>query len=480
MRVLGFPRLQEYGMVLAREQLKVVKGLRKPLLFEQVADEEDHGGRPEYLRSLGSGAQHRYHWRRIGCWRQHSADLVFGQDAPAEHGLASRKELRGGRTKEATHMEERKGERRDQGRAEPGHREARIPFDLPKCRLPREPWNAWPRYPHALDMAYGTGWMPSFLLLNSFYPVDNILNVIKAGANWLQLPVAYQTLQVIGGRSFADGLLNFATAPLYGIVPYCCEAFLYLLQMFSFLILPGMLLLFGMCYEFVGMFFAYSLDSRTTSHIPDMIFSAVVSGHSVEDWMKGLSSVSFVALIGSTVTANLMIYLICEWPDRNLPPPGIQHAVHQLVNAMGNMLVSSYVWVILSFAISSILWFAMVVVIYPEQMLTALACAGGLAAIFTSMTGLKNTKDELERMLYEEIPEVLELVCDSFLEQYDKTSSGRSKAVVATYRKLEEELAEKTADYVKERLKKNEKVKDGGCWICAWLAGLVGFAASLA
>ncbi|CAK9015959.1 unnamed protein product [Durusdinium trenchii] len=32
--------LQEYGMVLAREQLKVVKGLRKPLLFEQVADEE--------------------------------------------------------------------------------------------------------------------------------------------------------------------------------------------------------------------------------------------------------------------------------------------------------------------------------------------------------------------------------------------------------------------------------------------------------
>ena len=27
-------------------------------------------------------------------------------------------------------------------------------------------------------------------------------------------------------RSEADGLLNFATAPLYGIVPYCCEAFL--------------------------------------------------------------------------------------------------------------------------------------------------------------------------------------------------------------------------------------------------------------
>ena len=39
----------------------------------------------------------------------------------------------------------------------------------------------------------------------------------------------------------------------------------------------------------------------------------------------------------------------------------------RLMNGMGSMLVSSYVWVILSFAISSVLWFAMVVVIYPEQ-----------------------------------------------------------------------------------------------------------------
>lgn len=445
--------LQEYGMVLAREQLKVVKGLRKPLLFEQVADEEV-----------------------IDC---PGLIMVADQNISARSALGPNIDITGGGSDAGGSILRTlsSGKTPLLSTASPPGRSAGTkagPNQVIEKREYRSTFqsvgfleNAWPRYPHALDMAYGTGWMPSFLLLNSFYPVDNILNVIKAGANWLQLPVAYQTLQVIGGRSFADGLLNFATAPLYGIVPYCCEAFLYLLQMFSFLILPGMLLLFGMCYEFVGMFFAvnpeeYSLDSRTTSHIPDMIFSAVVSGHSVEDWMKGLSSVSFVALIGSTVTANLMIYLICESNFlRNLPPPGIQHAVHQLVNAMGNMLVSSYVWVILSFAISSILWFAMVVVIYPEQMLTALACAGGLAAIFTSMlTGLKNTKDELERMLYEEIPEVLELVCDSFLEQYDKTSSGRSKAVVATYRKLEEELAEKTADYVKERLKKNEKVKE--------------------
>lgn len=34
---------------------------------------------------------------------------------------------------------------------------------------------------------------------------------------------------------------------------------------------------------------------------------------------------------------------------------------------MGSMLVSSYIWVLLSFVISSVLWFGMVVVIYPEQ-----------------------------------------------------------------------------------------------------------------
>eukprot|EP00434_Breviolum_minutum_P017364 symbB.v1.2.015331.t1/scaffold1141.1/size135594/4 len=230
--------------------------------------------------------------------------------------------------------------------------------------------------------------------------------------------------------------------------------------MFSFLILPFLLLFFGLCYEFVGMFFAlnpeaseYAIVDKPQSHIPDMTFSAVVSGRSVEEWMMGLSSVSLVALLGSTVTANLMIFLICESNFlRNLPPPAIQHAIHQIMNSMGSMLVSSYIWVLLSFVISSVLWFGMVVVIYPEQMLTALACAGGLATVFTTMlTGLKNTKDEtwmhhgyywslvipeLERMLREEIPEVLELVCDSFLEHYDKTSSGTSKRVIATYRKL--------------------------------------------
>ena len=53
-------------------------------------------------------------------------------------------------------------------------------------------------------------------------------------------------------------------------------------------------------------------------------------------------------------------------------------------------------------------------------------------------------------MLMEEIPEVLELasrpcraktkrlmeVCDTYLEQYDKQSSGRSKQVIAMYQLL--------------------------------------------
>ena len=35
--------------------------------------------------------------------------------------------------------------------------------------------NAWPRYPHPLDMAYGTGWMPSFLLLELKQNKEDIL-----------------------------------------------------------------------------------------------------------------------------------------------------------------------------------------------------------------------------------------------------------------------------------------------------------------
>ena len=52
---------------------------------------------------------------------------------------------------------------------------------------------------------------------------------------------------------------------------------------------------------------------------------------------------------------------------RNLPPFDFQHAVHRLINAVGSLVVTAYVWAILSFVISSVLWFAMVVVIYPEQ-----------------------------------------------------------------------------------------------------------------
>ena len=54
---------------------------------------------------------------------------------------------------------------------------------------------------------------------------------------------------------------------------------------------------------------------------------------------------------------------------RNLPPFDFQHSVHRLINALGNIIVTTYLWAILSFVISSVLWFAMVVVIYPEQAL---------------------------------------------------------------------------------------------------------------
>lgn len=70
--------LSEFGMVVAREQLKVAKGLRKPLLFEEIAEKEviDCPGLPLGVEgalsacfwSLGSWSRTRTS-RRARCWR---------------------------------------------------------------------------------------------------------------------------------------------------------------------------------------------------------------------------------------------------------------------------------------------------------------------------------------------------------------------------------------------------------------------------
>jgi len=445
--------LAGYGMVVAREQLKVVHGLRQSLVFEEALEEDRVLDCPGLIMISEKNIIAKHPSTLTG------EAMVVGSDAGGSilRTVSSGKSpLLGGSSS---------GGGRTGARAGPiviKPREYRATFQTVGFLE-----NAWPRYPSVFDIGYGTGWMPSFLLLNSFYPVDNIINAFAQGAETLQLQVAYQTVQVLGGKRVADNFLGFLQAPLYGLVPYCCEGFLYLLQMASFLLLPFLLLVFGLCYELVGMFFAtnpeeYNVVLRSKSHIPDMTFSGVVSGHTLEDWLNGLTSVSYVALLGSAGTAALMLLLICESNFlRNLPPFDFQHSVHRLINALGNIIVTTYLWAILSFVISSVLWFAMVVVIYPEQMLTALACAGGLAAVFATMiSGLKTTKDELERSLREEIPEVLELACATFLDQYDKTSSGRSKAVSAQFRKLEESLAENSNRYVRTRLSQNKDVQE--------------------
>ena len=75
------------------------------------------------------------------------------------------------------------------------------------------------------------------------------------------------------------------------------------------------------------------------------------------------------------------------------PPDPLRFALRKPCGWSDKTGSETEVWVILSFSISSVLWFAMVVVIYPEQMLTALACAGGFFALFATMiNGLNNTK----------------------------------------------------------------------------------------
>merc|ERR1719424_139897 len=124
-----------------------------------------------------------------------------------------------------------------------------------------------------------------------------------------------------------------------------------------------------------------------------------------------------------------------------------------------------------------LLWFIMAVVIYPEQMLTALAAVAGTGVLlYTMITKDRTAKEQIRAFLRDEIPEILDLVCTNFLEEYDKKyaslivnlESQRTKSNTSFFNKMQRYLIhrlEETGPEAKERFKTILSTKDAGAFV---------------
>jgi len=279
-------------------------------------------------------------------------------------------------------------------------------------------------------LQYGTGWEKSFLLRHAFYPVDNLLRSLDRLAEVLSIKSAYEMFAGWFSTSKADFCLEMAISPIEGTLPYFCEAALFILQLVTFCSFPIMLTIFAMVHEFlkhsssnsITMLFRESIDLNA-AYIPDLFFSVHISGQDIQCWMKRLPPLSKILLLASAISLATILVLILESNFlRNLLPAGIQKSVHKQLNNLSTLLICSYLWITLGVLLTWALWFLMAVVIYPEQMLSVLACVAVMSVVCFSMYKKANsTQDQIRTQLHKEVPDVLELICHNFLVEHDRT-----------------------------------------------------------
>merc|ERR1719424_346603 len=100
-----------------------------------------------------------------------------------------------------------------------------------------------------------------------------------------------------------------------------------------------------------------------------------------------------------------------------------------------------------------LLWFIMAVVIYPEQMLTALAALAGIGILlYTMITKDRTAKEQIKAFLRDEIPEILDLVTTNFLEEYDKKNASLIVMLESQRVKSNESFWGKMQRYLAHRL----------------------------
>ncbi|CAE8726463.1 unnamed protein product, partial [Polarella glacialis] len=451
--------LSKFNMTVSKEALKVVQNLRAPLPFETNINPEREVIDTPGLFRIGSEAVVAMNAKLVG---SEFADVGHGSDAGSMIHSTSKNTIGsgGGRGRSTAASVAGSGGGRGGEREDFSNRIYR-PASLTVGIVE----NAWPKRQPWFNLEYGAGWLPSFLLLNSFYPVDNIMNGMAFVVNLLNLNVGFQALQAVAGFRRADTILAFLTAPITFLVPYLCEAALFIWQVVFFLIFPTLLLIAGLAFEFVGNHLSANWereDETISSHMPDIMFSQSVSGRDLEDWLMQLPRVSKVCLFGGFGSAAVFLLLIFRSNFlKNFPPWQIQYSVNNFLDSIGNIAVTVYVLATLTFAFSCALWFAMVVVIYPESMLTALAVVGGIAAVFYTMfTSYRTSREQLEVVLREEIPEVLELVCETFLDYYERTLAGKSRRIQMENQKLDGKVVGLISRYAQNRLQHRQALAE--------------------
>jgi len=327
----------------------------------------------------------------------------------------------------------------------------------------------WPKpYPRSwLSVEYGTDWNPCFLLVHSFYPIDNIMSAAKSLVR--NLKVFSQGDQQdppvlrVGGSDAA----NLAELVFLGGLPFVVEAFLFFLQLLVFVAFPLLVIVAALVLEYYMTFSEDKLVYLThigeeTSFLPDLVFRSSISGVTAGQWIARLPTSSTVAFLMFTLFIISIIALIFESNFlRNAWPWPLQTSARRVMNKLGDMIIGCQMISTLIFACTLVLWFLMTVVLYPEQMITVIACVAGLAfLLYTMVVQYQITRQNIARYLQQEVPEILDLVCDSFLEEYDKKNASKYKLGERSRKQAEEASRSLIEKFLMERFANHRHYKD--------------------
>eukprot|EP00928_Gymnodinium_smaydae_P046318 TRINITY_DN3084_c0_g7_i1.p1 TRINITY_DN3084_c0_g7~~TRINITY_DN3084_c0_g7_i1.p1 ORF type:complete len:2646 (-),score=570.29 TRINITY_DN3084_c0_g7_i1:479-7402(-) len=314
--------------------------------------------------------------------------------------------------------------------------------------------HVWPRMPGQLSCLYGTGWVPSALLLHGFYPVDNILEYLVMLAEITRLTSIYTVSQQLLGAHISDRLLALLVAPVTWFLPYFAEGLLYAMQLLVFLLFPGFLFAVALLFEYLTSLLGERGTFEGHSFLLDAAFGHTISGIDMKSWTSSLLPTSRVVLLIGLSTLLLQIVLIFEANFiRRTLPSYLQRFAHDSCNGLAVIIVRGYVWLFLFLTSMTALWFLMAVVIYPEQMLTPLACLIGMILVLHAMfSRYASLRAQVISFLRAEVPEALSLVCENFLDAYEKTKVSQNKFMERNYLKQEELTWKSLALYYKNRL----------------------------
>lgn len=445
--------LDRWDLSLTKIALKVIPKLRKPLQFEEhetanqqiVLHSEDMfiiGSRA--IQTITKDAMAR---------KQGDTGAEVDDRASSDHGSsAAKKTLIGGSSAD----ESRASSDQVVGTAQV-YRPTSQPVDCLE--------HIWPKTFTWHHVGHGTGWVPSFLLMYCFYPVDNIIDAMVWLAEVFQMTRLFHNAQSAFGSYAVDQILGYLLAPLYWILPFLAESMLFLIQLVMYMGPPLLLLVVALVYEYLRSSMEVAFDflsdaSKIQAHIPDLVFTRQVSERGLHTWLTQVNQASLVTLVGCVGTVSAILLLIFESNFcRNALPWRIQATCHAVFNSIGTTIISLYGWFLCAFASMIVLWFIMAVVIYPEQMLTAIICVAGVGfVLFKMYSKFRLTEEQIRMFLRDEIPDILDLVCDNFLADFEKDRAARLNQLERQRVKCDDRFWKFMQQYLRDRFSSNDNL----------------------